>query len=205
MIVNTIINADCLDIMKQIPDNHFDLLLTDPPYGLGDRLTKGGKGNDNIAMKKLYKGKEWDIIPSDEVFKEMFRISKHQVIWGGNYFNLPPTRGFLVWDKNIGNPRNFSHVEMAWTSLDFPAHRLKASIDRKRVHPTQKPQKLMEWCIEYVMKSQKVQTVIDPFMGSGTTALACKAMGLDWLGIEADKEYVDIANKRLGLVQGRLF
>jgi len=96
-------------------------------------------------MKKLYKGKEWDIIPS----KEMFRISKHQVIWGGNYFNLPPTRGFLVWDKNIGNPRNFSHVEMAWTSLDFPAHRLKVNIDRNRVHPT-----------------QKVQTVIDPFMES---------------------------------------
>lgn len=203
--MNMIHNIHCLEFMKKVPDGYFDLVLTDPPYGLGNRLVNGGNKKRNLAMRKLYKGKKWDVAPSTEVFNEIFRISKNQVIWGGNYFNLPPTRGFIVWDKNIGKPRSMSHVEMAWTSLDFPAHKFQKNTDRKRVHPTQKPTEVMEWAIEYVMLSQTVKTVLDPFMGSGSTAIACEVLGLEWCGCELESDYVDIANERLKAVQESLF
>jgi len=204
-LMNKIHNIDCLEFMKQVPDNYFDLVLTDPPYGLGDKLLKGGKNANVVNFGKQFEKTEWkDELPSDEVFEEIFRISKNQIIWGGNYFNLPPTRGILCWDKNIGTPNNFSHFEMAWTSFDRPAMKHKRTNDANKLHPTMKPLKLIEFCLSYA-RIEKHHKIFDPFMGSGTTAVACKSLGLDWCGCELEADYVNIANKRLEKVQGSLF
>ena len=202
--INKIHNINCLEFMRKVPDGYFDLVLTDPPYGLGDRLTNGGSKTDGIAMKKLYKGKEWDVLPSNEIFEEIFRISKNQIIWGGNYFDLPPTRGFIVWDKKQTMP-NYSHVEYAWTSFDYPAHKYEHGTGFEKQHPTQKPLKLIEFCINYGNSFLKSKTIFDPFMGSGTTAVACESLGLEWCGCELEHDYVEIANKRLSKVQLSLF
>ena len=205
--MNTIINDDCLNVMKQVPDKYFDLVLTDPPYGLGDKLLVGGKNGSVVNFHKQYAKTQWeDIKPTKEVFDEIFRISKNQIIWGGNYFIdcLRPTRGILCWDKNIGEPHNFSHFELAWTSLDRPAMKYTKVNDSDKQHPTQKPLRLIEFCLEYA-KADKSFKVFDPFMGSGTTAVACKSLGLDWCGCELEPDYVAIANKRLEQVQGSLF
>ena len=201
--MNKIHHIDCLEFMKQVPDDYFDLVLTDPPYGLGDKLSKGG--NKKVKFHQDYNKSNWiDEVPSDEVFKEIFRISKNQIIWGGNYFNLPPTRGILCWDKNIGTPHNFSHFELAWTSFDRPAMKYQLTNDKNKQHPTMKPLKLIEFCIDY-SRIEKHHKVFDPFMGSGTTAIACKSLGLEWCGCELEEDYVTIANKRLEAVQGSLF
>ena len=203
--MGTIHNEDCLEFMKQVPDNYFDLVLTDPPYGLGDKLLKGGTNGKVVNFHKQFSETAWgDEKPNQEIFDEIFRISKNQIIWGGNYFDLPPTRGILCWDKNIGTPHNFSHFEMAWTSFDKPAMKHQRTNDQNKVHPTMKPLKLMEFCLDYA-KIEKHHKVFDPFMGSGTTAVACKSLGLAWCGCELEKDYVDIANKRLEAVQGSLF
>ena len=205
-LIGKIHHIDCLEFMKQVPDNYFDLVLTDPPYGLGDRLSTQDSTNTNNKFAKLFNASKWnDEVPSKEIFDEIFRISKHQVIWGGNYFDLPPTRGILCWDKNIGRPHNFSHFELAWTSFDRPAFKYVTTNDHKiKKHPTQKPLKLIEFCIDYARLEADAK-VFDPFMGSGTTAVACKSLGLDWCGCELEADYVAIANKRLEAVQGSLF
>lgn len=198
-------NTDCLEFMKQVPDKFFDLVLTDPPYGLGNRLSNGGGsfGNSKFAQQYISSGWE-DVKPSIEVFEEMLRISKHQVIWGGNYFGLPPTRGFIVWDKKQTMP-TLSACEYAWTSLDKPAKLFsKSNNDASRQHPTQKPIELMKFCLRYA-KSEQGWKIFDPFMGSGTTAIACESVGLEWCGCELEPDYVEIANKRLKLIQPDIF
>ncbi len=202
---NKVLNMDCLEFMKQVPDDYFDLILTDPPYGLGDKLSKGG--NKKVKFHQDYNKSNWeDIKPSKEVFKEIFRISKNQIIWGGNYFIdcLYPTRGILSWDKNIGTPSNFSHFEMAWTSFDRPAFKHVRTNDLNKLHPTMKPLKLIEFCLEYA-KVEKYYKIYDPFMGSGTTALACKSLGLDFWGTELQEDYCKVIDKRLQQVQHSLF
>ena len=206
-LMNKIHNVDCLEFMKTVPDNYFDLVLTDPPYGLGLRTVNGGsKKNTQTKFIKDLKEKKWDDdIPSDEIFNEIFRISKNQIIFGGNYFNLPPSRGFIVWDKMTYIP-TMSQVEFAWTSYDSPARLVKInSNNSNRQHPTQKPSSLMEFCIKNTGDEFKNLKVFDPFMGSGTTAVACQSLGLDWCGCELEADYVAIANKRLEQVQGSLF
>ena len=204
-LMNKIHNEDCLEFMKQVPDNYFDLVLTDPPYGIADKLTRDDSTNHNNNFGKLYNKTNWnDTKPTKEVFNEIFRISKNQIIWGGNYFGLPATRGILCWDKNIGHPTNFSHFEMAWTSFDRPAFKYVTSNDYKiKKHPTQKPLKLIDFCLEYA-RLDKTAFIFDPFIGSGTTAVACKSLGLGWCGCELEADYVAIANKRLEKVQGSL-
>ena len=113
-----LINDDCMNIMPKYEDNYFDLAIVDPPYGLGDKLKQGGN-TGVVTFKDLYNGFD-DAIPDKEYFDELFRVSKNQIIWGGNYFldYLGNTRGIICWDKNLGHPRNFSHFELAWTSFD---------------------------------------------------------------------------------------
>jgi len=200
--LNKIYNEDCLEFMKRVPDKYFDLVLTDPPYGIGDKF----KGGINSKMNKFNSivEKGWDIAPEKQVFDEIFRISKNQIIWGGNYFELPPTRGFLVWDKKISPDFTLAMAEYAWTSYDALAKIYSTTSDKtNRVHPTQKPLSLIEFCLDYA-KTEKTFKVFDPFIGSGTTAVACKSLGLDFVGCELDPEYVAIANKRLSQVQGSL-
>ena len=200
--MNTIINDDCLNVMKQVPDKYFDLVLTDPPYGIGEKFKGGttGKMNFNEVVEK-----GWDVKPSDEIFKEIFRISKNQIIWGGNYFNLPATRGFIIWDKQISEDFSLAMAEYAWTSYDQLAKIYRASSDKiGRLHPTQKPERVIEYSLNYA-KVEKHFKIYDPFMGSGTTAVACQSLGIDWCGCELEPDYVAIANKRLERVQGSLF
>lgn len=188
--IDTVIHADCLEWMKKQPDKSIDLVLTDPPYGI--------KISSNPFRQKFEK-KDWDnFTPSKEYFDEMIRISKNQVIWGGNYFSdcLPPSRGFFIWDKV--QPEKFSSamVEMAWSSKQYPAKMFKQRVTAfKKYHPTTKPENLMEWCLSFFPDAK---TVLDPFAGSGTTGVACINTGRNYILIEKEQEYIDIINKRLG-------
>ena len=209
--LNTIIQGDCLEVMRDMDDNSVDLVLTDPPYGR--KITR--KDNQfGSATNKSYRatGESWDDkIPEPEIFNEIFRISKEQIIFGGNYFSLPLSEKWLVWDKTAGmnfvNP--FSKCELAWTSMtgiiekySFAQQGFVKDTKDKRYHPTQKPSELFVKIIKDF--TSEGDTVLDPFIGSGTTAIASKSLGLDWCGCELEKDYVDIANKRLELVGGRV-
>ncbi len=148
-----------------------------------------------------YKGESWDKVPSQEVFDEIFRVSKNQIIFGGNYFKLPPTRGIICWDKRQSAP-NFSQWEMAWTSFDKPAKLYSSTFMFDKSHPTQKPLDLMEWIISNW--TQEGDTILDPFMGSGTTLVAAHNTR-NVTGIEISPEYVKIAQDRLSALSEPLF
>lgn len=198
-LMNKIHNIDCLEFMKQVPDNYFDLVLTDPPYGIGI---------SSNPIRQKHDKKDWDdFTPSEEHFKEIMRVSKHHIIWGANYFKLPPSKCFLVWDKKQPYDFSLAMAELAYCSIDFPAKIFSHSNrgDEEKKHPSQKPLKLMEFCMEFARSREDISKVFDPFMGSGTTAIACKSLGLDWCGCELEADYVAIANERLKAVQGSLF
>lgn len=203
---NQVINGDCLEVMKKIPDKSIDLVLTDPPYGIGEADGKN-KSRSCIAKSRDYGNDDWDSQPpSKEIFDEIFRISKNQIIFGGNYFGdyLGATNCWIVWDKDNGD-NDFADCELAWTSFDSAVRKFKwkwqgmLQEDMKskdiRQHPTQKPVKLMQWCIEKY--SQPNDLVLDCFLGSGTTARACKDLGRNFIGIELEKKYCEIAEQRL--------
>jgi len=195
--INTIYNEDCLTIMKKLSDNYFDLIITDPPYGINADRRRAECGG-----WKRYRQTGWDKErPSKEVFKEMLRVSKNQIIWGGNYFinYLYPSMCWLIWNKG---QRGFSLAdgEMAWTSFDkamriFDYSRAKFLNAEKRKHPTQKPVALGRWILNKFAKQGDL--IFDPFTGSGSFLLACKHLGFNYIGCEIDKEYVEIAQRRL--------
>lgn len=197
----TIIHGDCIEYLRSLPDKSIDLLLTDPPYGIG--IAKSGR----VGSGSRFSRKSWDNQrPTEEYFNEMLRVSKAQVIWGGNYFAdyLPPSRCWLVWFKRHDLPiLSFADCELAWTSYDRNAMVfncrwfgfLKDGPDRKKLHPTQKALAVMEWCVEEF--SHEGDTILDPFMGSGTTLVAAKKLGRRYIGVEREAEYVCIARQRL--------
>ena len=169
-ITNTIINDDCMNILKQLPDKCIDLVLTDPPYGIGNKF-KGGT-NSKLSKFNNIVNKGWDNAPSEEYFNEILRVSKNQIIWGGNYFNLAPTRCFLIWDKMISFDFSLAMAEYAWTSFDKLAKIYKMPSEKQfREHPTQKPLKLFEMILRDY--SNENDLILDCFSGSGTTAVAC--------------------------------
>jgi len=189
----TIYHGDCLDILPELPK--VDLVLTDPPYGIAD-IWVGGKGHGwGKAREEGVLRNKWDNKPpSLEELLMIISKANISIIWGGNYFNLPLSRGWLVWTKP---ERNFtlSEAELAWTNRDtiikvFDGIRS----DSKRQHPTQKPIQLIKWCLQLVSDNN---TVLDPFLGSGTTAVACKQLGRKCIGIEIEEKYCEIAVKRL--------
>mgnify|MGYP000903261652 FL=1 len=207
--------GDCRDILPTLPK--VDAVVTDPPYGI---LNLRGEGS-TLAVRKsqrqqgsgTLKGRllnvsnvEWDIAPPAEAFDEMRAQSRYQIFWGGNYFPLPPHRAALVWDKQ--QPwDNFSQVELAWTNLPRPAAIFRLSATRGydgKEHPTEKPIALMEWCIGLLPAS--AISIADPFMGSGTTGVACINLGRKFIGIEREPKYFDIACRRIedAQRQGRL-
>jgi len=208
--MNKIHNIDCLEFMKQVPDDYFDLVLTDPPYGIGiDGQKKSANINNPKANRKEHNFKGWDAAsPHKEYFDEIFRISKNQIIWGANYFIdklQGNTKGWIVWDKGQ-HGLTMSDCELCFTSFQRPTrvitlNRVEIQVDGS-VHPTQKPTRLFKDILRDLAGDGKV---FDPFMGSGTTAVACKSLGIAWCGCELEKDYVDIANKRLEAVQGSLF
>ena len=192
--IDLILN-DCMNVMKKYDDNHFDLAIVDPPYGIN--IEKSG------TYFKKYKSKSWDsAIPDKEYFDELFRVSQNQIIWGGNYFieHLSNTKCFLIWDKMIGEGMSFADAELAWTSFNKPT-RIKELLSRCKdikIHPTQKPVKLYEWILQnYAEKGQKI---LDTHLGSGSIAIACHYFGVDLVGVEIDKEYYDKAKERIDLL-----
>lgn len=187
--VSEVYLMDCIVGMKHYPDKYFDLAVVDPPYGLMDRMYNGGNRNrSTVKFKKHIREKRWDMsIPSIMYFSELFRVSKHQVIWGGNYFDLPPSRTFIVWDKMVYAP-TMSQVEMAWTSYDSPARLIKINNnDVNRFHPTQKPVKLYDWIFKNY--SEPTFKILDTHLGSGSSRIAAHKAGLHFVGFEVDEEY----------------
>ena len=216
--MNVAYNMDCMEAMKEFPDNAFDLAVVDPPYGIGADNFKNGAGASKdggklystaVKMKnRLNTGSgklknrllnqsdcSWDSEPPQkEYFNELFRVSKNQIIWGGNYFDLPPTRGIIVWDK-VQPWENFSQVELAWTSFDRPAALFKmCNTMSGKIHPTQKPIALYEWLLK---KYAKVgDKILDTHLGSGSSRIAAYNMGFDFYGYEIDKIYFDLQEER---------
>ena len=187
-----ITNEDCMDLLKRTPDKFYELALVDPPYGI-DINSSGRLGHYGG------KGKKWDNhIPNDIYFKELFRVSKNQIIWGGNYFNLPPTRCFLIWDKEQPEDVSFASCEFAWTSFNLSAktfYKRPQNADVKRIHPTQKPVALYKWLLDkYAKKGDKI---LDTHLGSGSIAIACHDYGFELTACELDKEYYDKAVQRI--------
>tara|TARA_R100000808_G_scaffold10892_1_gene28539 strand:- start:271 stop:849 length:579 start_codon:yes stop_codon:yes gene_type:complete len=182
-----------MNVMKDYDNNHFDLAIVDPPYNL-DKSSMQGSGK--LKSRVLNQSDtSWDIAPTKEYFDELFRVSKNQIIWGGNYFDLPPTRGIICWDKVQPFP-NFSAWEMAWTSFDCVARMFKYDNRRGgKIHPTQKPIELYRWLLsKYAKEGQKI---LDTHLGSGSIAIACHYYGVELLGIEIDKDYYKEAKKRI--------
>jgi site-specific DNA-methyltransferase (adenine-specific)/modification methylase len=196
-----LILGDCLEVMPLL--GAFDAVVTDPPYGIGESQAKNLSRN-HLAECTVYAGNDFDHLPAaPEAIQVMRDISKYQIIFGGNYFDLPPTKCWLVWDKQTGES-DFADCELAWSNMDRAVRRivwqwsgfLRKGEARgvKRVHLTQKPVEVMEWCLGFLPKAQ---TILDPFMGSGTTGVACQKLGRAFTGIELDPDYFDIACKRI--------
>jgi len=191
-------NCDNMELMAKYPNNYFDLAIVDPPYGLGDRLSNGGGKRKDDPSRLLYVDKEWDVLPTAEYWKELFRVSKNQVVFGANYFleYLPNTRGFVCWDKNQAMP-TLSACELVWTSLDKPAKIMKkSSTDLDRFHPTQKPEYVYRFMFEYC-RIQPNDKILDTHLGSMSIAIACHDYGFELVGCELDKEYYDKGIERV--------
>ena len=191
----TLYLGDCLEILPTL--EKVDAVITDPPYGIGDRMQGGTWG----AVEKYADFRAWDVAPSPELMAALIAKGKQAIVWGGNYFSLPPSRCWLAWDKQNA-VKTMADVELAWTNLDRPAKRKSLPISKHAFgHPTEKPAPLMEWCVGMVPGG-----VLDPFMGSGTTGVACMNLGRKFIGIEIEPKYFDIACERIENAQrqGRL-
>jgi site-specific DNA-methyltransferase (adenine-specific) len=206
-------NCDCLEFMKQLPDKCVDLVLTDPPYGIKiSRKSNNFGSSTSTSRKKTDLG--WDdCIPTKEFFDEMFRISKNQIVFGANYFweNFYSSPCYIVWDKRGGLPEvPFADTEFAWTSFKKMSKKytfinhgfIKDTNDEKNEHPTSKPSELFMAIGRDFMGDTDV--VFDPFMGSGTTAVACERLGRKWFGCELEPKYCEIANKRIEAERNQL-
>ena len=195
--LNKFYNEDCLEAMKQIPDNYFDLAIVDPPYGIDINNNMGRrKGDKNSKYKKV----EWDNeTPSEEYFEELFRVSKNQIIWGANYYidKLKPTKSFITWVKpQISEKLSFSMSELAWTNHNKTSKVVELySVEKNRIHPTQKPVELYLWLLNnYAKKGDKI---LDTHVGSASSLIACHELGFDFIGFELDKDYYKEASERL--------
>lgn len=190
----TLYLGDCMEVLPTLPK--VDAVITDPPYGIGAGRMNLGKW----VTSRMEKG-DWDAVtPSGELLAAILALGDKHVIWGGNYFSLPPSRGFLVWDKGPGfRGRDFAECEVAWCSMDmnarlFARDPLAAGDYRGKEHPTQKPVPLMAWCLE---RAGSPRLTLDPFMGSGSTGVAATQLGLSFIGIEREPRYFDIACRRI--------
>lgn len=231
-----VLNVDCMEYMRSLPDKAFDLAIVDPPYGGGclapqgtrfkryepmpieysgqtDRQNRFGGWFDRYrpditakrtggtwsAKKGYNKVAEWDVAPSDEYFDELFRVSKNQIVWGANYFGLPPTRCFVVWRKlTISEKFSMAMAEYAWTSFNRNALVFEAAPqgtpDDPRIHPTQKPVELYEFLLNSF--AEKGDRILDTHLGSGSSRIACDELGFDFVGTEIDPQYFAMHEER---------
>ena len=191
-------NLDFMHAMRQFADKHFDLAVVDPPYGISINMNMGRKA----GQKKKHEQKRWDnAIPDDAYFDELFRISKNQIIWGGNYFPLPLTGAWLFWDKHMPEGMSFASGELAWTSFPGVLRKINTRFtgvhlrDKDIIHPTQKPVRLYEWI--YRKYLPEGGSVIDTHLGSGSNRIAAyKAGNIQFTGYELDQAYFESQEKR---------
>lgn len=191
-----------MELMGRYPDGYFDLAIVDPPYGIGVANMNMGIGKSKKASKaknREWVKKDWDNNKPDEIFfTHLFRVSKNQIIWGGNYFNLPAFNHFIIWDKEVPPGLSFSDCELAWTSFNQAQRIFRHSVylDKGgKKHPTQKPVALYKWLLHnYAKPGDKI---LDTHLGSGSIAIACHDYGFDLTACELDKEYFDAAVKRI--------
>ena len=193
--------GDCMDYLREMPDKSIDLAIVDPPYGIGEKF-KGGKTGKMQFNEIVSKG--WDIPPSNGYFKELFRVSRKQIVWGGNYFQLPPSRCFICWDKQISEDFSLAMCELAWCSFDALAKivRIPVPHDGNRIHPTQKPVKLYKWILSHYANPGDL--ILDTHVGSGSSLVACREMGFKYIGIEIDPDYYAEAKKRVDAAEAQV-
>ena len=192
-----ITNEDNMQLMSRYEDNYFDLAIVDPPYGININISMGRRKGNKKSDYHKFAGND-SSIPSAEYFIELKRVSKEQIIWGGNYMteHLTPSSCWLLWDKGFSEDVTFAQFEMAWTSFKSSAKKYdKHPNQLNRIHPTQKPTSLYEWILmRYAKKGDKI---LDTHLGSGSIAIACHNLKYDLTACELDKEYYDAAMKRI--------
>lgn len=203
----TLYHGDCMDILPTL--DKVDAVVTDPPYGIGE-AKKNNASRSKLAIAKDYGVSNWDDKTADDAIYKSIEMSTQSIVFGGNYYDLPPTSCWLLWDKENG-ASDFADAEMAWTNLKGAVRlkrymwngMLRANNEKRGDHPTQKPIGVMEWAVSFTSGD----TILDPFMGSGTTGVACANLGRKFIGIELERKYFDIACERIGAAyaQGRLF
>jgi site-specific DNA-methyltransferase (adenine-specific) len=184
-------NMDCMEYMRQLPDKYFELAVVDPEFGIG--IAKSAR----LVTDKGLKAKQWDDKPIDALyFKELFRVSKNQIIWGGNYYSLPPTKHCIIWDKKQPESFSFGMFDFAWTSFNGSNKIFRRSIqlETNKIHPTQKPVALYKWLLHnYAKPGDKI---LDTHLGSGSSRIAAYDLGFDFYATELDKDYFDAQEKR---------
>lgn len=186
-----IYNMDCMELLRQTPDKYYDLCVVDPPYGIGI---------SSNPVRQQHDKKQWDnAIPKADYFSQLMRVSKNQIIWGGNYFldYLGASQGFVIWDKVQPQDFSLAMCEFAWSSIQSPAKMWKRSVlaERNKIHPTQKPVDLYEWLLTNYAKSG--QTILDTHLGSGSSAIAANNLGFELVGCELDADYFASACQRI--------
>src|SRR6185312_9884945 len=185
----TVYLGDCREILPALPP--VDAVVTDPPYGIGEKMQGGTWG----AAEKYADFRRWDVAPSAENLSLLRAKAQSVVLWGGNYFDAPAARCWLIWDK-LNAVRTMADCELAWTNLDKPAKRFRSPVGvHEWGHPTEKPLPLMSWCIDQLPPPATL--ILDPFMGAGTTGVAAVKLGRKFIGIEIEPKYFDIARKRI--------
>lgn len=188
-----VFNMCCMEGMKNYPDKFFELAIVDPPYGFGVNMNMGRRK----MKRKKHIDKSWDTsTPSDDYFTELFRVSENQIIWGGNYFDLPPNKCFIVWDKGETiYERDFAEAEYAWASFNESSRIFKKNPNQlDRIHPTQKPITLYSFLMKkYANKGDKI---LDTHLGSGSSRIAAYKLGFDFYGFEIDTDYYEKQERR---------
>jgi site-specific DNA-methyltransferase (adenine-specific) len=207
--LNKIHLMDCMDLMAQLDDKSIDLAIVDPPYGI-ERFKKGSLPFDKT--NQYSDGIKWDVKPEEKYFDELFRVSKHQIIWGANNFTLPESEYFIIWDK-MQTVDNFASAEYAYTDIKKPAQVFRYSIHKEmhnrkkegKIHPTQKPVALYKWILINYAKPGNI--ILDTHSGSGSCAIACIEEKFDFIACELDPDYYKASLERLQLYldQGKLF
>lgn len=197
MPISEVYNCDCMEFMAQCSDKQFDLAIVDPPYGININVNMGRRSGDKKSSYHKFEGNDKQI-PQKEYFKQLFRISQNQIIFGGNYMTdfLYPSPCWILWDKGFSEDVTFAQFEMAWTSFDTSAKKydFNAAANNNRIHPTQKPIALYKWLLKnYAKEGDKI---LDTHLGSQSSRIACYDMGFDFWGCELDKEYFDAGCKR---------
>jgi len=203
---SVVYNEDCVEGLKRFSDNHFDLAIVDPPYGIGVDGAIHIRKPDRPStwdMVEKYDRKDWDNeIPKAEYWEQLFRVSKNQIVWGGNYFTeyLKPSKCWIFWDKQFDKTFNFSHGELAWTSFNkqllkvTKSSKAETNGGKDRIHPTQKPVYIYDWLLNNF--KEESLNVLDTHVGSGSSRIACHKAGIQFTGFEIDKDYYEAQEKR---------